>query len=119
MNVTSINPGHPLRRLFHSALEFGCKVNPPADDSVADYIEEHILCGFVCTENLFRIRDSSGRKLDDIADMLDEETYFSMPTVLKGNSRFINISETLLFLCSVCFRPALKESVEGSLSLNA
>jgi hypothetical protein len=72
MKPTDISPEHPLRRLFRNALEFGCKVNPPRDETIADYIEEHILCGFICTENLYRIRDISGKRLDDIADMLEE-----------------------------------------------
>jgi hypothetical protein len=67
-----IEAGHPLRRLFRCALEYGFKLNPTDKAGIAAYIEEQILCEFIHFDNLYRIRDAEGRNLEDVADMLTE-----------------------------------------------
>lgn len=69
---TDVDSSHPLRDLFKKALAFGFKLNPPDKAGVVDYIEEQILCEFIHADNLYRVRDESGKSLDDIADMLAE-----------------------------------------------
>jgi hypothetical protein len=69
---TGIDRNHPLRKLFRSALAFGLKHNPTDKTGVAEYIEEQILCGFIHADNLYKIRDASGQRLEDLADMLAE-----------------------------------------------
>jgi hypothetical protein len=69
---TEIDASHPLRKLFRKALEYGFKFNPTDKKWIADYIEEQILCEFIRTDNLYKIRNAAGKKLDDIADMLAE-----------------------------------------------
>jgi hypothetical protein len=69
---TTIDRSHPLRKLFRQALDFGFKLNPTGNKRVGDYIEEHILCEFIHIDNLYKIRDLRGRRLEDIADMLTE-----------------------------------------------
>ncbi len=68
--MLSIN--HPLRRLFRVAIAHSSRYNPILNRQVAQYIEEEILCEFLHIDNLFKIRDASGRPLEDIADMLAE-----------------------------------------------
>lgn len=67
-----IDAGHPLRRLFRNALEYGFKLNPTDKSGISDYIEEQILCEFIHFDNLYKIRDAEGRNLEDVADMLTE-----------------------------------------------
>lgn len=67
-----IEAGHPLRRLFRCALEYGFKLNPTEKTGIADYIEEQILCEFIHVDNLYRIRDAEGANLEDVTDMLTE-----------------------------------------------
>jgi hypothetical protein len=69
---TNIDSGHPLRRLFRNALDFGLKHNPTDKEGVADYIEEQILCEFIHTESLYKIKNASGKGIEDIADLLAE-----------------------------------------------
>jgi hypothetical protein len=69
---TQIKEDHPLRKLFRRALEFGFRVSAPDRAEVEEYIEEHILCEFIHTDNLYRIRNRAGKRLEDIADMLEE-----------------------------------------------
>jgi hypothetical protein len=68
----TISVDHPIRHLFREALDFGLKITPPDNFEAADYIEEQILCEFISAENLYKIRDVSGKCLEDIADMLLE-----------------------------------------------
>lgn len=63
---------HPLRRLFRKALDFGFEVSPADNAGVKEYIEDEILCGFIHTDNLYKIRDAAGKPLDDVADLLAE-----------------------------------------------
>lgn len=67
-----IKEGHPLRKLFRNALEYGFRLGPSVKTGIADYIEEQILCGFIHADSFYRIRDEEGRGLDDVADMLAE-----------------------------------------------
>jgi hypothetical protein len=67
-----INPEHPLRKLFRKALDFGFESTRIERTSVLYYLEEQILCEFIRTDNLYKIRDAAGRRLEDIADMLME-----------------------------------------------
>jgi len=69
---TDIAPDHPLRRLFKKALDFGLRFNPADRTEVADYIEDQILCEFIHIDSLYKIKDSAGRTLEDIADLLSE-----------------------------------------------
>jgi len=69
---TNIDPGHPLRRLFKRALDFGLTLNPTNRVEVLDYIEEEILSEFLHLDNLYKIRDAKGKHLEDIACMLPE-----------------------------------------------
>ncbi len=67
-----ISPNHPLRKLFRKALAFGFRENPADKPAVGAYIEEQILCEFIHTDNLYKIKDASGKPLEDVADLLAE-----------------------------------------------
>jgi len=69
---TDIDSGHPLRRLFRRALDFGLGFNPPERIDIANYLEEQILCEFIHVDNLYKIKDAAGKNPEDIADMLKE-----------------------------------------------
>jgi hypothetical protein len=69
---TDIVPDHPLRKLFKRALYFGLRFNPSEKTEVLDYLEEQVLCEFIHVDNLYKIKDASGRTLEDIADLLSE-----------------------------------------------
>jgi hypothetical protein len=69
---TLIERNHPLRELFRKALDFGLTHSPCETEGVAEYIEEQILCEFIHSDNLYRIRDATGDRLEDIAEMLAE-----------------------------------------------
>lgn len=64
-----------LRRLFAAFVEqiFQADLGI-ADPSLTDYITE-MLCRFVRFESLHRIRDTSGRRLEEVAEMLVEAEF--------------------------------------------
>ncbi len=67
-----ISSGHPLRKLFRKALDFGFREYPADKHGIGEYLEEQILCEFVRTDNLYKIKDAAGRPLEDVADLLAE-----------------------------------------------
>lgn len=71
-HTTNINPEHPLRKLFKRALAFGFDTTHTGSTPVFHYLEEQILCEFISSDNLYKIRNAEGRRLEDIADMLLE-----------------------------------------------
>ena len=81
LNNEGIKRNHPLRELFKRALDFGLEMNPTDSAGTVEYIEEQILCGFINADNLYRIKDTSGNRLEDIAEMLSESS-----VLLNANS---------------------------------
>ena len=63
---------HPLRRLFSQLVErhFYQDVSV-RDPRVAGYVAD-LLTEFTHSENLYRLRDAQGRRLDDVGEMLLE-----------------------------------------------
>lgn len=72
MENESIGRIHPLRSLIRESIEFGIMNRSVKNKEAISYIEEEVLCGFVNTKNLYKIHNSDGKPLDDIADMLPE-----------------------------------------------
>ena len=71
-NEAMIDRNHPLRKLFRNALDFGLEHNPTEKTGVADYLEEQVLCEFIQAKELYKIEDTEGNSLEDIADMMAE-----------------------------------------------
>ncbi|MFQ6067854.1 MAG: hypothetical protein ACE5K3_11365 [bacterium] len=72
-NINRISLRHPLRKLFTGLTEinFYGKVGL-CDPGIVFYVSE-LLIEFVHVDSLYKIRDSQGKKLDDIGEMLLEE----------------------------------------------
>lgn len=61
-----------LRRLFTALVEQTFQTDlAVADPSLTDYLAE-LLCRFVRLESLHRLRDTAGRRLEDVAAMIAE-----------------------------------------------
>lgn len=108
---TRIRNDHPLRRLFRSALALGAKYSPGSDPAVLSYVEDEILCGFIHANNLYRVRDSLGRSLVDVAEILIEGR---TSRELQGSSREFHIhryvGDYTLFMLGI-FPEALKRRI--------
>jgi hypothetical protein len=63
---------HPLRRLFGQLVEqtFYTQVGLP-DPQLTSYVSK-LLADFVHVDNLYRIRDGRGKRLEEVAEMLVE-----------------------------------------------
>ncbi len=70
--MTSIQPDHPLRQLFHELVRrhFATGVHLH-DVDVTEYVSG-VLAEFTHVDSLYRIRNAQGRRLDDVAEMLVE-----------------------------------------------
>ena len=66
----AIRPKHPLRILFSELVNRNLdRQLRLSDHRVAAYIAE-LLVDFTLTENLYRIRDARGKRLEDVGEML-------------------------------------------------
>ena len=66
-----IRPEHPLRRLFAELLDRNLVRAGVDDPRIAVYIAG-VLADFVHTDNLYRIRNARGKRLEDVGEMLIE-----------------------------------------------
>jgi hypothetical protein len=65
-----VSPNHPLRRLFSELLyKHLIRAAQLDDPQISDYIGD-LLVNFTHVENLYRLRNSKGRRLEDVAEML-------------------------------------------------
>lgn len=62
-----ISPNHPLRRLFADLVA----KELPADREVAAYVA-NLLIDFVHVDHLYRIRNTRGKRLEEVGEMLVE-----------------------------------------------
>lgn len=115
-----IRRDHPLRKLFRRALDFGLRANPQSRPEAGEYIEDQILCEFIHTDSLYKIKDSLGRNLEDIADMLAEGDV--RPRDAEADREFQvhkHIGDYTLFMLGMfpmaLFRKRGKEFILGSL----
>jgi hypothetical protein len=71
-DVTRISPNHPLRTLFQHLVRGNFRRGAQLDDAeMADYVST-LLTDFTHVENMYRIRNARGERLDDVAGMLIE-----------------------------------------------
>lgn len=64
---------HPIRRLFRSLTEMSFGQIDLHDRDIMRYVAD-LLVEFVHIDNLFRVRDAHGKRLEYLADMLIELT---------------------------------------------
>jgi hypothetical protein len=65
-------PEHPLRRLFAALTEQTFEVSlGVADPPLIDYLSE-MLSRFVHIDGIFKLNDTQGKKLEEVADMMFE-----------------------------------------------
>jgi hypothetical protein len=60
---------HPVRQMFRSLTERGLKQSNLSDAEILQYLS-NLLVEFIYVENLYKIRDESGRRLEYVIDML-------------------------------------------------
>ena len=71
-NVDAVGRDHPLRRFFNDmvARRFDADLRLP-DPRLAAYVSG-LLVDFTHVDNLYRVRDARGRRLEDVGEMLLE-----------------------------------------------
>jgi hypothetical protein len=65
-----ISPNHPLRKLFSELIQRHLVQAAQLDDSqIAGYVGD-LLIDFIHSDNLYRIRNARGRRLEEVGEML-------------------------------------------------
>ena len=89
-----ISPNHPLRRLF---AELVAK-ELPGDHEVAAYVGD-LLIDFVHVDNLYRIRNCRGKRLEEVGEMLVESNpMLDAPSFERERAVRKHIGDYSLFL---------------------
>ena len=78
-----VRPDHPLNRLFAELVQRHLVRSAGIDDIEMTGYMASLLVDFTHVENLYRIRNARGRRLEDVAEMLIESN-----PLLKGRSFF-------------------------------
>lgn len=85
-----IPEAHPLRKVFRRATNYGFFYAKLRDWEAAAYISDQILTEFIHIDNLYRIRDSMGRRLEDVAEiLLEAERHYELPEREREIHRYI------------------------------
>jgi hypothetical protein len=89
-----ISPNHPLRRLFADLVA----KELPGDHEVAAYVGD-LLIDFVHVENLYRIRNCRGKRLEEVGEMLVESNpVLDAPSFEREREVRKHIGDYTLFL---------------------
>ena len=109
-----IPEGHPLRRLFNelTVRNFMDNLRLP-DTEIIKYVSD-LLAEFVHADNLYRIRNSQGRRLEDVGEMLLESEEAKTETLDTETERKIrkHIGDYTLFFTGM-FPERLKQLKSG------
>lgn len=94
MARANISPNHPLRRLF---AELVAK-ELPGDRELARYVAD-LLIDFVHADNLYRIRNCRGKRLEEVGEMLVESNpMLQAPSFEREREVRKHIGDYTLFL---------------------
>ena len=78
----SIPSDHPIRALFHQLTERGFGQSNLHDRDTIQYVTD-LLTDFVHVENMYRIKDSSGRRIEYLFEILEQASAEMSPAVRR------------------------------------
>jgi hypothetical protein len=78
----NIPADHPIRHLFQELTERGMSQLNYRDSDTIQYIT-NLLTEFVHIENMYRIKDESGRRLHHVCEMLEQASREMLPAVRR------------------------------------
>jgi len=106
---------HPLRDFFHHSVRRSFWQLGIYDATVARYVAD-VLTDFARSENLYKVRARSGRKVDSVVEMLNQKppsTLADESDVLRERSRRKYVGDYALFMSGI-----FRQHVEGKGSLD-
>ena len=78
----AIPSDHPIRALFHQLTERGFGQSNLHDHETIQYVTD-LLTDFVHVENMYRIKDGSGRRIEYLFEMLGQASAEMSPAVRR------------------------------------
>src|SRR5438105_14588145 len=79
---TTIPHDHPIHAVFRQLTERGMSQLPLRDKDTIQYVT-NLLTEFVHIENMYCVKDKSGRELDYMCDILDQASQAMSPDVRR------------------------------------
>jgi hypothetical protein len=87
-NRRRIPDDHPIRHLFHTLTERGLEQTKLHDADTIQYIT-NLLTDFVDIENVSRVKDEAGRRIDNVWDILRQAGDAMDPHVRRDFYRYV------------------------------
>jgi hypothetical protein len=84
----SIPADHPIRELFHQLTERGMRQLNLHDPDTIQYLT-NLLTEFIHIENMYRIKDESGRRVQYLFDMLTQASQEMSPSVRRDHYKHL------------------------------
>ena len=73
---------HPIRHLFRDLTERGMSIHNFRDADTIQYLTD-LLTQFVQIENMYRVTDESGRRLQYLVDLLEQANQEKAPAIRR------------------------------------
>jgi len=77
-SAANLPESHPVKQLFRSLTERGLNQGSLGDRDILLYLAD-LLIDFMFVENLYRMRDAEGRRLEYLVDLLEQAVETVMP----------------------------------------
>lgn len=84
----AVPPDHPVRAAFHQLTDRAMKQLDLRDEETICYVA-NLLIDFIHCENLYRLRDDSGRRLEHVCDILEQAGNEMSPNLRRECYRYL------------------------------
>src|SRR5688572_13103833 len=84
----SVPVDHPVRAMFQQLTVRGMSQINVHDEDTIDYVA-NLLTEFVCSENLYRVRDGHGNRVEYVCDILEQASQELSPELRREYYRYL------------------------------
>ena len=84
----TVPPDHPVRAVLHQLTDRAMKQLDLRDEETICYVA-NLLIDFIHCENLYRLRDDSGRRLEYVCDILEQASHEMSPNLRRECYRYL------------------------------
>ena len=84
----SVPPDHPVRAVLHQLTDRAMKQLDLRDEETISYVA-NLLTDFIHCENLYRLRDDSGRRLEYVCDIVQQASHEMSPNLRRECYRYL------------------------------
>lgn len=100
--AAQVSPGHPIRELFSGVIERSFQRHLGVSDPPMTRYLGNVMVDFIHRDQIFRVRDARGRRLEEVAEMLVEgDVSLNAPSFEREREVHKHIGDFTLFWTGV------------------